>query len=82
MKSIESGSFDLQELDVTRQDEFGLLNRGFVHMTHELSHLVQDLLTVQKAKQRAEIQVLQAQIKPHFLYNTLSSCLLYTSRCV
>lgn len=39
----------------------------------EINRLVEELLENEKAKQRAELEVLQEQIKPHFLYNTLGT---------
>ncbi|WP_438444221.1 cache domain-containing sensor histidine kinase [Gorillibacterium sp. sgz5001074] len=56
-----------------RKDEVGQLGRSFNAMISQIAKLLQ--LTEQQAKQKreAEFRSLQAQIKPHFLYNTLDT---------
>lgn len=61
------------QLPVDRQDEFGQLADRFNHMVHALSVNRQELLTNQQELNQAQIRMLQAQLNPHFLCNTLDT---------
>lgn len=72
MTSVELGQFD--HLPTIRsRDEIGLLSNRFKQMTSELKRLVERIHHEEGEKAAAEIQALQSQINPHFLYNTLGS---------
>lgn len=73
MQKIQKGNFKVDNLDISRKDEIGQLNRGLVEMGDALEISFDNLGKEYQAKRKAEIKMLQAQIKPHFLYNTLSS---------
>lgn len=69
---VEKGQFD--HLPAIRSnDEIGMLAKRFQTMSQELKQLVQRITIEQKQKADAELSALQAQINPHFMYNTLSS---------
>jgi two-component system, sensor histidine kinase YesM len=70
MKLVEEGNFR-NKLKIDRKDEFGDLGRGFNNMIVKIGELVERVFKEQEAKKRTEIMALQAQINPHFLYNTL-----------
>ncbi|RXZ83689.1 sensor histidine kinase [Paenibacillaceae bacterium] len=55
------------------QDEISQLGYQFNSMLNEIQQLFQEMRQVEAAKHKAEVQVLQAQINPHFLYNTLNT---------
>lgn len=55
------------------QDEIGMLSEEFNKMTEQIQRLVEQVYREQKEKRKSELAALQAQINPHFLYNTLSS---------
>ncbi|NQX69949.1 histidine kinase [Paenibacillus alba] len=57
----------------TRQDEFGKLAQTFDDMLHQIRTLIEHVNRGERKKKELEIQVLQSQINPHFLYNTLGS---------
>lgn len=54
-------------------DEIGTIGKAINAMGGEIERLMERRLEDEKEKSRLEIQMLQAQINPHFLYNTLDS---------
>lgn len=58
---------------VTGDDELGSLGKSFNAMVERLDGLITSVKNEERLKRRAEIDFLQAQINPHFIYNTLSS---------
>lgn len=56
-----------------RHDEFGRLGETFNSMISKINELFDKERSDQKRKAEMEYQILQAQINPHFLYNTLDS---------
>lgn len=72
MKGVEKGEF--KEVNIKAgKDELGQLRDGYNIMIREIQNLIKRVITEQKVKRKAELNVLQAQIRPHFLYNTLDS---------
>ncbi len=70
MNSVKSGWLRRLSLSLS-DDEIGNLKDSYNEMLVEINGLIQKLLEKEKAIQKAELEVLQEQIKPHFLYNTL-----------
>ena len=70
MKKAEEGDLSVS-FNSKYNDEIGQLGNSFNTMIKEISNLVDMVYTEQKRKREAELKTLQAQIKPHFLYNTL-----------
>ena len=71
-KKVEKGDFDAH-VGVIRKDEFGELGATFNHMLGKINQLFDQARVNQERKAELEYQVLEAQINPHFLYNTLDS---------
>lgn len=72
MGEIRNGNLNIV-ISGKRQDEFGELAKNFDDMLGRIRLLIRDLNESEKLKRELEIQVLQSQINPHFLYNTLGS---------
>jgi two-component system sensor histidine kinase YesM len=72
MKEVEKGNFDIQ-VPVPRTIEIGRLARTFNIMVGKIKELMTQAISDQEQKRKSEIKALQAQINPHFLYNTLDS---------
>jgi two-component system sensor histidine kinase YesM len=72
MKQAEAGDLTVQ-FKSRYNDEIGQLGNSFNNMIREISKLIDLVYTEQKSKREAELKTLQAQIKPHFLYNTLDT---------
>lgn len=72
MKKVELGNFDI-DLDVKGEDEVKHLSKSFNIMVMKIRQLMQQIISEQEAKRKSDFNALQAQINPHFLYNTLDS---------
>jgi two-component system sensor histidine kinase YesM len=55
------------------QHEINVLHDVLHHLLHRIKRLIHEVRLEQEKKRTAEIAALQAQINPHFLYNTLYS---------
>lgn len=60
------------DIEDNSSDEVGVLIRSFRKMLEEIQRLVSEVYQGKIIQQELEMQALQAQINPHFLYNTLS----------
>ncbi|REK71520.1 cache domain-containing sensor histidine kinase [Paenibacillus paeoniae] len=63
----------LQTYPVESMDEVGQLVRSYNQLSDRIVHLTEQVKHEESSKKEADMQALQAQINPHFLYNTLSS---------
>lgn len=70
---IESGKFDAYIHDDSYDDEIAHIGRSFNRMASRLDGLIRSTIEKEQAKNEAEMRALQAQINPHFLYNTLEN---------
>jgi two-component system sensor histidine kinase YesM len=72
MKKVEKGDFDTRA-DINTTNEIGKLSRSFNLMIGKIKDLMSQIVLEQEMKRISELKALQAQIQPHFLYNTLDS---------
>lgn len=72
VESMAEGKFS-PDLSLESPDEIGTIGKAINAMGGEIERLMERRLEDEKEKSRLEIQMLQAQINPHFLYNTLDS---------
>ncbi|WP_261305265.1 cache domain-containing sensor histidine kinase [Paenibacillus andongensis] len=73
MMHVMEGNMTLPPVEIHSKDEIGQLYHVFKSMVEELKRLLEGIVTTEKEKREAELAVLQAQIRPHFLYNTLNT---------
>jgi len=71
-KQAASGDFAVR-VQENSGDELAILNSSFNQMVEKIGQLVEDIRMEQMNLRQTELKVLQAQINPHFLYNTLDS---------
>lgn len=72
MLLVGQGHFDTRS-PVGSNDEIGQLQRMFNDMAENLERMINEVYEASLAEKDAQIAALQAQINPHFLYNTLET---------
>ncbi|WP_373232857.1 sensor histidine kinase [Cohnella sp.] len=72
MRKVERGDLSTR-VTVIGKDETTSLAIGFNSLVNRVSELLEDVKQEQRRKRKAEMMLLQAQIKPHFLFNALES---------
>lgn len=72
MKEVENGDLNVQ-IKIERSDEIGHLAKHFNQMIKELQYYMMEQLRQQKELNNVSIAMMQAQLNPHFLYNTLDT---------
>lgn len=72
MQQAHAGNLSAR-IPTARQDEIGLLAKGFNALAERLQRCVSEQEQWQKALAEARVRQLQAQLNPHFLYNTLDT---------
>ncbi|MBH5318501.1 sensor histidine kinase [Paenibacillus sp. GSMTC-2017] len=72
MRLVEQGLLDIR-ITAQGKDETVLLANSFNSMVERIGDLLIEVRDEQERKQHAEMMLMQAQIKPHFLFNTLES---------
>lgn len=71
MTGLESGNLNANLPITTKEDEIEEIYHNFNGMVQEVQRLMQEHYQLGKEVKMAEVRALQAQINPHFLYNTL-----------
>ena len=72
MEAISLGDFS-PDPSIEWDNELGDVGRGVNHLSQSVQGLMERRLADEKARQDLEYQMLQSQINPHFLYNSLNS---------
>ncbi|MDF2524256.1 MAG: yesM2 [Clostridiales bacterium] len=72
MKKVEAGNLDVR-VESNVYNELDNLSESFNNMIYQIRQLMEDIVTVEHNKNELELEVLHAQINPHFLYNTLNT---------
>ncbi|GIP06417.1 sensor histidine kinase YesM [Paenibacillus lautus] len=72
MKQVQTGKLDVV-FPVRRRDEASLIGVSFNRMMARIKQLIDDIYAIEKRKKEAELERLQHQINPHFIYNTLET---------
>jgi two-component system sensor histidine kinase YesM len=70
MGRLQIGDYDAR-VEVNTQDEIGFLGNQFNQMASTIQQLIEHDLRLRLMNQETQIKALQAQISPHFLFNTL-----------
>lgn len=73
MRYVEKGNFNVRMDYKASTTELALLIEKFNLMTEEIDQLFKEQIIMKVSQQNAELQALQQQINPHFLYNTLQT---------
>lgn len=79
MKEVRGGNLGIR-FNITANDEIGLVGSNFNYMLEEIERLIIKVEQEQKELKKMEIDLLQSQINPHFLYNTLDT--IYWKICL
>ncbi|MDF2614651.1 MAG: putative sensor with domain [Clostridia bacterium] len=72
MEKIKNGNIKIRACE-TINGEVGILASGFNTLMNQLEESMEQIYKEQKLKRENELKLLQSQIKPHFLYNTMET---------
>lgn len=72
MQLVAQGDLTVRAV-IKNDDEFGKMSESFNKMVEEIDRLLENVKREERQKRLVEMDFLQAQINPHFIYNTLSS---------
>lgn len=72
MRRVEQGDYSV-ELESSAEDELGRLTSNFNRMTREYRENLDRSVQRERELNETRLSMLQAQLNPHFLYNTLDS---------
>ena len=72
MKLISAGDFSYDPT-IEWENELGIIGKGINNLSENIALLMNKRLEDEKEKNQLEYEILQSQINPHFLYNTLNS---------
>ena len=72
MAAVEGGDLEVR-MEVTGTDELSQLSGRFNRMTQRLGENLEDSLLQQRELSDTQVRMMQAQLNPHFLYNTLDT---------
>lgn len=72
IRAFQKGHFGARA-NIHVNNELDLVGDSFNNMTSRIEALIHDTKQIAEEKRRSELQTLQSQIRPHFLYNTLES---------
>lgn len=72
VKNLENGVKDV-DISISGSYEVQHLGKAIKSMVNQMHMLMDNIVLEQEAKRKSELNALQAQINPHFLYNTLDS---------
>ncbi|GGH13631.1 sensor histidine kinase [Paenibacillus segetis] len=75
MRDVGKGNFhkELWSISKPRKDEFGYLEQQFLSMVEKIDEMIKQEYQLKMNASEMQMKALQAQINPHFLYNTLTS---------
>lgn len=71
-EQIRNGNWDVR-IECTSHDEIGRLAQKFNSMIEEIEYTTNRLMAEQQSKREYQLELLNQQINPHFLYNTLDN---------
>lgn len=72
MKEVEAGNLSVR-LETNVDNELDDLSESFNHMVGQIETLMKEVVQAERDRNELELEVLHAQINPHFLYNTLNT---------
>ncbi|MBW7573055.1 sensor histidine kinase [Caproiciproducens faecalis] len=73
VKELDQGNLSGVDISVSGSYEVQHLGKTIRSMVDQLHRLMDDIVAEQESKRKSELDALQSQINPHFLYNTLDS---------
>jgi two-component system sensor histidine kinase YesM len=73
IKEIDSGNFSSRITVKSKQDEISDIAKSFNNMCNHLNEYIEKVYIADLKQKNAQLKAFQAQINPHFLYNTLES---------